>query len=312
MLTALRQVRWGVAAAVLLVVLAAISAWWNPVTALPHLLVFSAVAIGLHRGRPWSGFGGALFLAASIASIAFALWRSGQLSTFAASVFVTALLYAVPATLLFRAGRALQQTNTTVHAPPLRWLALAAIMVAFPLVFNPVVVNSGSMENTILAGDQLLVLRLPVGAPQRGDLISLRYPVDPSQSFIKRVIATGGDRIRFVDGKLILNGAPQNEPYTQHTAKEPDSFLTNFPNGAATFSPILDWPVQLAKNTRNSELIVPAGKLFVLGDNRDNSLDSRHWGFLDPNDVLGRPALIYFSKDPLTGHMRWSRLFRPL
>ncbi len=312
MSTVLKQVRWGVASAVLLVVLAAISAWWNLVTALPHLLVFSAVALGLRRGRPWSGFGGALFLAASIASITFALWRSGQLATFAPSVFVTALLYAVPATLLFRAGRALQQTNPAVRSSPLRWLVLAAIMIAFPLVFNPVVVSAGSMENTILAGDQILILRLPVGAPRRGNLISMRYPVDARQSFIKRVIAVGGDRVRFADGKLILNGVPQNETYVVHKATQPDSFLTNFPNGVASFSSIPDWPAQMARNTRNGELIVPDGKLFVLGDNRDHSLDSRQWGFLDPSDVLGRPALIYFSKDPVAGHVRWNRLFRPL
>ena len=295
MSTVLKQVRWGVAAAVLLVVLAAISAWWNPVTALPHLLVFSAVALGLRRGRPWSGFGGALFLAASIASIVLALWRSGQLATFAPSVFITALLYAVPATLLFRAGRALQQTNPAVRLSPLRWLVLAAIMVAFPLVFNPVVVSAGSMENTILAGDQILILQLPVGAPRRGDLISMRYPVDVRQSFIKRVVAVGGDRVRFAGGKLILNGVPQNEPYV-----------------VASFSSTPDWPAQMARNTRDGDLIVPPGKLFVLGDNRDSSLDSRHWGFLDPGDVLGRPALIYFSKDPIGGYVRWNRLFRPL
>ncbi len=179
------------------------------------------------------------------------------------------------------------------------------------------------MENTLLTGDQILVLRLRLGASRRGDLISFRYPVDRRQSFIKRVIAVGGDRVRFQDGRLLLNGAAIDEPYVVHKASLPDSFLTNFPNGVASFSPIADWPAELARHTRNQELVIPEGKLFVLGDNRDNSLDSRHWGFLDPKDILGRPVVIYYSQDaadrpnatpPLfsPGRIRWNRLFHPL
>ncbi len=320
--TSLKAVRWGVAAAVLMVALAVASALWNPVTALPHLLVFSAVAVGLRRGKAWSGFGGALFLCASIVGVALSLLLSSQLVVYGTSLLVAAAVYAIPAALLFRAGRALR-ADPGAASSPVPWIALSAFVALFPLAFNPVAVRAGSMEHTLLTGDQILVLRLRLGAPRRGDLVSFRYPVDRRQSFIKRVIAAGGDRVRFQDGRLLLNGAPISEPYVVHKASLPDSFLTNFPNGVASFSPIPDWPAELARHTRNQELVIPEGKLFVLGDNRDNSLDSRHWGFLDPKDILGRPVVIYYSQDaadrpnatpPLfsPGRIRWNRLFRAL
>ncbi len=115
--TSLKAVRWGVAAAVLMVALAVASAVWNPVTALPHLLVFSAVAVGLRRGKAWSGFGGALFLCASIVGVALSLLLSGQLAVYGTSLLVAAAVYAIPAALLFRAGRALGADAGAASSP---------------------------------------------------------------------------------------------------------------------------------------------------------------------------------------------------
>lgn len=191
-------------------------------------------------------------------------------------------------------------------------------------------IPSGSMEGTLLVGDFLLVnkmvygaevpftgKRLPaVRAPQRGEILVFRWPVDPTVDFVKRVVGVPGDTIGMVDGVFYRNGTPVREGYTSHTEPGSDpvgeefrwqrQFLVRRAQASETYRP-----------SRNNwgPLVVPSAHLFVLGDNRDNSLDSRYWGFVPDSMVKGRPLLVYYSyvpdstaRFPFFTNVRWRRL----
>lgn len=162
-------------------------------------------------------------------------------------------------------------------------------------VMRPFVLPSGSMEPTILKGDHFFVLRRTfAGDIRRGDLVSFRYPVDPRQFFVKRVVGVPGDRVRLRDKQLFLNGHAVSEPYVEHTTGYIDAFHDNFPAGAPNVPHLFEsaWKM-LRENVKDGEVVVPPGNYFVLGDNRDNSLDSRHWGFVPYENMLGRPVYVY-------------------
>jgi signal peptidase I len=126
------------------------------------------------------------------------------------------------------------------------------------------------MENTLAPGDYMLVRPTAGSAISRGDVIQMHYPIDRRQTWIKRVVAVGGDHLRFRDKTLILNGSPVQEPYAIHSTAYIDTFRDNFP--AAPNSPLMgNWAEYLRQNVVDGELSVPAGKFFVLGDNRDDS-----------------------------------------
>jgi signal peptidase I len=169
-------------------------------------------------------------------------------------------------------------------------------------------IPSESMETTLLIGDYLLVDKLcyggggtsdsliPYRTIRRGDIIVFHYPVHPSQHFVKRVVGIPGDRIRLINKRVYVGGVPLNEPYVRYTKFEPDAFRDDFPRTDLT--PMgLDgtWWLQMRKLVENGQLIVPEGHYFVLGDNRDDSLDSRYWGFVPRANIIGRPLLIYWS-----------------
>jgi signal peptidase I len=171
------------------------------------------------------------------------------------------------------------------------------------------VVPTGSMENNILIGDHMLVDKvgfenggnnwgsyvLPHRSVKRGDIIAFRYPEDIRQTFVKRVIGVPGDRIRLEDKVVIRNGQQLEEPYARHSDPGIDDDRDNFPTAAA--------PEKFARYIENGEVVVPPGMLFVLGDNRDNSLDSRYWGFVPEDYLVGKPLLIYWSYDAPTGDL---------
>jgi signal peptidase I len=173
-------------------------------------------------------------------------------------------------------------------------------------------VPTASMEGTLLPGDHILVNKFVRGADiRRGDLVSFRYHEDPRQTFIKRVIGLPGDRIRLEDKQVIRNGQPLAEPYVLHNMSSADEFRDNFPAGARSYltphgTDMLDHHVV------NGEVIVPSGSLFVLGDNRDNSIDSRYWGFIPMENVVGRPVVVYWSYDASAAKTRWDRTMKPL
>ena len=152
-------------------------------------------------------------------------------------------------------------------------------MVAFFAFFYLYQAPTGSMENTILVGDHIAAAKMPNRAPTRGEIVIHRFPVNRKDTFIKRVVGLPGDRIRIRNKKLIVNGQPQDEPYAIHTTSYVDLYRDNFPtrSDVSLYPGALD---MLEKHVVNDEVVVPPGEYFVLGDNRDSSLDSRYWGFI--------------------------------
>jgi signal peptidase I len=172
------------------------------------------------------------------------------------------------------------------------------------------VIPTGSMEDTLLIGDHLLVDKLayapagpvskfilPYEEPKHGDIIVFRYPGDISQTFVKRVIGVPGDHLKMVDRIVYRNGVRLNEPYVYH--KFPyDPQRDNFPGEPTPFAEGLQAELQrdmLEHHVVNGEVVVPPKEYFAMGDNRDNSLDSRYWGFVPRDYIIGKPLLIYWS-----------------
>jgi signal peptidase I len=174
-------------------------------------------------------------------------------------------------------------------------------------------IPSPSMENTLLVGDYLLVNKLCYGGgslgdyfmPYRGvrtgDIVVFHYPVDPAQHFVKRVIGVPGDRVRLVNKQVFVNGVPLKEPYAHFSRAADDLFRDNFPRLDVLSGPTPEWWVQLRKLVEDGQLIVPEGHYFVMGDNRDNSYDSRYWGFVPQANIIGRPLVIYWSVQSAEG-----------
>ena len=169
-------------------------------------------------------------------------------------------------------------------------------------------IPSESMENTLLIGDYLLVDKfcyggggiwdhiLPYRKVQRGDIVVFHYPINPAQHFVKRVVGLPGDRVRLVNKQVWINGVPQKEPYVRYTSTMRDLYRDDFPR-LDMASPGEDgkWLLMMRKLVEDGQLIVPESHYFVLGDNRDESLDSRYWGFVPRANIIGRPLLIYWS-----------------
>jgi signal peptidase I len=177
------------------------------------------------------------------------------------------------------------------------------------------IVPTPSMDTTVMVGDHLLVDKLsyaPAGSfsryvlpytdPKRGDVIVFRYPMDISQNYVKRVMGVPGDHIHLVNKVVYLNGKPLTEPYAQHIFPNPDPYRDNFPTEPD--GPVYDRAKQmLAEHVQNGELVVPPGSYFAMGDNRDNSLDSRYWGFVPRENIIGKPLLIFWSYDAPTADL---------
>ena len=191
-------------------------------------------------------------------------------------------------------------------------------------------IPSGSMERTLLVGDFLLVNKLAYGAevpfthrrlpklrdPQHGDVIVFEWPEDPTKNFVKRLVGLPGDTLEMREGRLVRNSAVLRESYVLHTEPDVDPAPEDFRWQR-------DYLVRTAAASvgyhpsRNNwgPLVVPTGNYFVLGDNRDNSLDSRYWGFVPDSLVKGRPFVIYYSYAPDTvdafawlTRIRWRRV----
>jgi signal peptidase I len=169
-------------------------------------------------------------------------------------------------------------------------------------------IPSESMENTLLVGDYLLVNKLCYGGPgfgdhvmpyqkiKRGDIIVFHYPVDPQQHFVKRVIGVPGDRLRMERKKVLINGRPLDEPYVHFLEPANNLFRDNFPRvDIVAPGQVGDWWLEMKKLVVDGQLIIPEGHYFVMGDNRDDSEDSRYWGFVPQENIIGRPLVIYWS-----------------
>jgi signal peptidase I len=153
-------------------------------------------------------------------------------------------------------------------------------------------IPTGSMENTLLVGDHLLVTKfiygtnipfthgdiLPVRDPERGDVVVFKYPENPKRDFIKRIVGVGGDVVESRDQKVYVNGILQKEPYAIHLDKGSN-------------------PGESVPRDNFGPIVVPEGKYFMMGDNRDHSYDSRYWGFVDRDLIEGKALVIYWSWD---------------
>jgi signal peptidase I len=185
-------------------------------------------------------------------------------------------------------------------------VVIAIFVVSF--IVQAFQIPSESMENTLLIGDYLLVDKLhfghdgfwghllPYEPVKRGDIIVFHYPVHPVEHFVKRVVAIPGDRIRLVNRRVYVNGVALREPYV-HYSRPHDPFRDEFPRLDVAFVASLNgsWLMQMKKLMDDNQLIVPQGNYFVMGDNRDDSLDSRYWGFVPQENIVGRPLVIYWS-----------------
>jgi signal peptidase I len=209
------------------------------------------------------------------------------------------------------------KTPAKQHEPPRGFIAEWTVTIILLLfgtttLVQAFVIPTGSMEDTLLIGDHLLVDKLayaPAGAitknllpysdPHRGDIIVFRYPVDIRQTFVKRVMGVPGDRIHLDNKHVWLNGHELNEPYVVHKTDYLDSYRDNFPNDPNT--PIsVSAQAMLEHNVKNGDVIVPPGYFFAMGDNRDFSLDSRYWGFVPRENIIGKPLVIYWSYEAST------------
>ena len=173
-------------------------------------------------------------------------------------------------------------------------------------------IPSQSMEPTLLVGDHLLVNKfifggrghwydhlLPYREIRRGDIIVFKFPFQDHPHYVKRVIGTPGDRVKVVDQAVYVNGKRLNEPYVVHDPSVPyDPFGDNFPPRnpqylQANMQP--EWADEIFDHIHDGEIVVPPDKYFAMGDNRDHSWDSRYWGFVDRDAIMGRPIVIYWS-----------------
>ncbi|MDL2315943.1 signal peptidase I [Desulfovibrio sp. OttesenSCG-928-A18] len=180
-------------------------------------------------------------------------------------------------------------------------IIIAALFIALLIrsfIIQPYIIPSESMLNTLQIGDRLFVtkfsygIHIPfvekelfsTGEPEIGDIIVFPYPLDKSQDYIKRVVGVPGDVIEVRDKQLYRNGQPAQEEYIIHKDK-------------------------LVVPTRDTygPVTVPAGHVFVMGDNRDNSQDSRYWGFVDKQTIHGKALIIYWSSTRFVD-VKWDRI----
>jgi signal peptidase I len=198
------------------------------------------------------------------------------------------------------------------ETPPEFVASLAAIFVVglYILTFNlqAFEIPSSSMENTLLIGDHVFVDRVTVAPPsswmpvvpyrqvKRRDIVVFLSPVEPGLYVVKRVIGVPGDRLRLRDGVLYLNGQRQDEPYVVRTGSY-NPYRDNFPAVPASdmYGVAPEWRLVQSNYLKDGELVVPPDRYFAMGDNRDVSYDSRYWGFIPRENIIGRPTFIYWS-----------------
>ena len=208
------------------------------------------------------------------------------------------------------------------------WETLRSLLVVLVGVFcirtfiaEATVIPTGSMEKTILVGDHVFLNKLlygpripytnlripPLKHVYRQDIVAFHYPRNPSVMFVKRVIGVGGDVVKIVNKKIYVNGKLQKEPYVQYQYPTVFPLRDNFPPPIAQIDTLpaawgLDpgWAREMPGFIRPDGIHVPQGYLFAMGDNRDNSLDSRFWGFVPVENVVGEPLFVYWSYDAPT------------
>ncbi len=192
-------------------------------------------------------------------------------------------------------------------------ITILILLFATSTIAQPFVIPTASMHNTLLTGDHLIVDKLAYAPPdalskhllpyedvRRGDIIVFRHPTLITVDYVKRCIGLPGDHLKMVDKRVFINGQPLNEPYVIH---QDNSLLyrDNFPQGEPEY---IQDPKMAARAYKmlhddvvNGELVIPQGFYFAMGDNRDDSLDSRYWGLVPRDNIMGKPLLIFWSYD---------------
>jgi signal peptidase I len=198
-------------------------------------------------------------------------------------------------------------------------LVLVGVFCIRIFIAEATVIPTGSMENTILVGDHVFLNKLlygphvpytswrvpPFREVHHGDIIAFPFPRNPSQMFVKRAIALGGDVVKIVNKKVYLNGKLLDEPYARYQhGYYGNALLMNFPpplSAVETLPAVWgvdpNWAREMSAYIKPDGLHVPPGYIFAMGDNRDNSLDSRFWGFVPESSVVGEPLFVYWSYD---------------
>jgi len=230
-------------------------------------------------------------------------------------------------------------------------LVIVIFMTTF--VMQAIRIPSESMETTLMIGDFLLADKihysaegwfgrhlLPYREIRRGDIVVFHYPADPKQYFVKRVVGLPGEHIKLLDKSVLVNGERLHEEYARHVLQDYNPYRDSFPDITFLAPPYLTsdvdrrWRKQIFQYLDHGEIVVPAGNYFVMGDNRDRSLDSRYWGFVPKGNITGRPLVIYLSVNQgdqtemaasddklihpgkMLAHIlqlaRWDRMFRPV
>ncbi len=240
--------------------------------------------------------------------------KSGQIQVETETLIQIEIHSASQITVLAESARP-QPTSAHHHKigvlPSFQSLLHLIVIAIFIITFcaQPFRIPSESMESTLLVGDFLLVNKqagspnaeesaglLPSANIHRGDIIVFHDPVDATLHLVKRVIGLPGDHLRLHSGRVFINGHALSEPYAVYRPSPPDNFRDNFPRFQSA-DPEIDsrWWIRMRSLIDNGELIIPIGNYFVMGDNRNDSEDSRYWGFVPREAIVGKPMLIYFS-----------------
>jgi signal peptidase I len=246
-------------------------------------------------------------------------------------LLVASVIIAVVDRCLFKAQR-LKEAEAKINPPFLvdyatsLWPVFLIVFLIRSFIFEPYIVPSGSMLPTIQLGDFLFVnkfaygVHLPffgttliqTGEPHTGDVVVFKSPVNPQTDFIKTVIGVPGDTISYINKQLFINGQPVAVNFVQ-TTMEPNNanlgsvIVQEYTNdlGGHVHS-VYTSPAIPAINF--TDLVIPKGEYFCMGDNRDNSDDSRFWGFVSEKQLIGKATYIFLSYDTQAHHIRWSRI----
>ncbi len=222
---------------------------------------------------------------------------------------------------------------------------LVSALFVLTFIAQPYRIPSGSMEETLLIGDFLLVNKVVFANPgpwrpllayepvKRDDIVVFHYPIDASMYLVKRVIGVSGDELHLHHGLVYLDGRLQREPFALYIPSYANQFRDEFPTPTYTDPGVSSrWWMEMQRNVHQGQLEIPAGQYFVLGDNRNDSLDSRYWGLVPRQNIVGEPFLVYISVvtasrseitglssgrlahesgwwNGLAGAVRWSRIF---
>jgi len=209
-----------------------------------------------------------------------------------------------------------EQDNTPEEKPKettVEFLAsLAGVLVTglfiITFILQAFEIPSSSMEDTLLIGDHVFVNReqfappsrwmgplMPYREIRRGDIVVFLSPAEPGLFVVKRIMGVPGDRIHLRDGAVYRNGEKLDEPYVHHKMGNYDPYRDNFPAVPPSEPVTPDWQMEQRSHIEGDDIVVPNESYFAMGDNRDVSFDSRYWGFIPRQNVIGRPMFIYWS-----------------